>query len=241
MGYRPMPRISFLGLAKYLTSTPRGRERIVEQQANPPEAIVTQYRRGRRVARHFLRTGGTDHAYLAREIELLGDIVPDGDWDERDLANTIGALERITGLSEHLDLGDRVLRTKHRAHPLRIEGVDVTFRPAAFVVRQAETGWEVGAVSISWGKKALGKRRRNYAATLLRMYLEARVEDASDYEVAAELCQIAEPWSGSVHSAPERWTQRRRDIEAACREIARGWPAPPRDRIRQAIGVPAPH
>ena len=227
MAIRPHPQISLLSLAEYLEASAARRRVIINNHAEPPEEIVPQYRRARPAGRRFLLSGGEDPGIIKRAIESIERTDPTSDWHERDLANSAEALKRLLAL-DGINLGERVLQTRHHGR-MKLGGVRISVRPTVAVYR----GGQVGAVKLFFRKgRSLSEEEAKHAATLLRVYVEERMERLPQ-TVDPRLCQIVDVWQGSVHSAPKAFKRRMRNALASCQEIALMWPR----RERVEIGI----
>jgi hypothetical protein len=106
---------------------------------------------------------------------------------------------------------------------LTIEGVDISVAPSLILRGGGVEEPRVGAVKLYLVKtNPLDKRSGEYAATILRVFLESRLE-GSPLAVDRELCQVADVFASRVFAAPRAYKRRMEDVAVACDSIRRLW------------------
>jgi len=227
---RSHPRISLLKLAEYVRASAVRRRSIVLAQAHPSTPVVAQYRRADTAVAAFLGRGGNDLRTLESTIEELSATKPTSDWDARDLENSVAALQHFVGLLPQLDFEDRLIRMPRNRGASWISGVEVSVAPAAIVRRRGDEV-TIGAIKVAYSKsRPLPAAEGEYAATILRGFLEERVRGTA-YLVAPSLCQVVDVFSGRIHAAPSAHKRRMEEVSAACAEIASVWPSAAFDTV----------
>lgn len=116
-----------------------------------------------------------------------------------------------------------VERGETNPEKLLVAGVRVSVRPEILLRASGRGGiTRLGALKIYIGKThRLGERGGEYAATVLRRYLEEHHSDEG--EVDHRLCLVLDVFDRKLHHAPRAYVRRMRDIEAACRELLLHW------------------
>lgn len=222
------PRISFSKLIEYTVARSASRRRaIVRDQASPPDFLVAQYRRAKPVLVRAIRLG-LSASDLEEVVGLLQQEHPKSSWAQRDLRNSIEAIERFRKI-EGLNDGTLRLFAPTRSGEVAISGVTVSVAPDLIVRRTDSTGLPiVGAVKLHFAKtKELQFKEQagRTAATLLRHFLESRMP-ASDFVVDPDLCFVWDVFGDTTFTAPKAFKRRMQDLTDSCAEIAKVWPHP---------------
>lgn len=106
---------------------------------------------------------------------------------------------------------------------MMIAGVRVAISPEAILTKTAGNATHVGAVKFYFSKsKPLGKKRAEYMGALMDWYCEKHLKSVG---IANYKCSLVADIPGdAIHAAPKAKIRNRKDIEAACEEIADRWP-----------------
>jgi hypothetical protein len=84
-------------------------------------------------------------------------------------------------------------------------------------------GSRVGALKLYFGKTfPLDEVSGAYVATVVHQFAATRLQSFGTAEL--KHCAVIDVFSKRVDFAPRAFTRRRKDIEAACEEIAIRWP-----------------
>jgi len=111
------------------------------------------------------------------------------------------------------------------AVPLLVAAVQVSVRPDVIIRSTNRSGGQtVGAIKLYFPKTiSLSDDAGAYIATTLHQYVN---EYFSAYGTADyRRCHVVDVFGQQIFTAPPSFIRRRRDIEAACEEIARAWAA----------------
>jgi len=202
--------------------TATSRQRIVEKQRVPPTCITAWYSKATGPIQEFLLGGGRELRPLLNAIQVLKQARPAEGWDRIRHSICIEAMEKLSDLADKLDFGDKRAISKRRRAVLVLSGVDVSVRPDIILLKRRRDGaMDLGAIKLCLAKtEPLPEEAGLYIATVVRRYLEVTY---ADHRVAHQLCQVANPHTGEVWTAPESCKTRFKDLEAACREILLLW------------------
>jgi hypothetical protein len=219
---RTEPRISVAKLGEYLTATPRRRRAIIGDQKKPRDAVVIWYMEARRALVECVLAGG-DLAVLQAAIEQLDDALQNARADTNDATRATLSMDAIDAFAQlvldDLDLGSDIEKGEPHRGKLDIGGVAVSVSPDILV----RTKKGIGAVVLYFNKgNPLDETSGGYVASLVHQF----VEDALGHVGPADrrACQVIDVMQGKTFGAPVSYKSRRKDIEAACREIASVWP-----------------
>ncbi|MCE9580087.1 MAG: hypothetical protein K8W52_43630 [Deltaproteobacteria bacterium] len=217
------PRISICTLAEYAIASPARRRSILRDQRYPSAFIAAPFRDAYAAA--------TDVLLHDCDLRLIDEYL--SEWRSRkprtrftDKASRL-CVEAMTAFRALVATGTfdgmRFLPGRREAY-VPFAGVEVSVRPDALIA-----GAKPGAVKLYIGKSVpLAEDAKHkfgsasYAGTLLHCWLESLFIDA-----AADDCLIVDVFARRVYRAPGRYVTRRRDLEAACQEIAAVWSAIP--------------
>ena len=219
---RTDPRISVAKLGEYLTATPRRRRTIISDQKKPRDAIVIWYMEARRaVVECVLRNG--DLAVLHAAIEQLDDDLQNARAETNDAARASASIDAIDAFAQlvldDLDLSADIERGEPHRAKLAIGRVNVSVSPDLVV----KTKKGVGAVVFYLNKSnPLDETSGGYVASLVHQYVE---ESLKHFGLAdRRACVVVDVMAGVSYVALVSDKSRRKDIAAACQEIAAVWP-----------------
>lgn len=224
-GAREEPRISVNGLAEYLKASPERRRSIVKEQKRPSDFKVSRYRTARQTLRDAVSNG---------DLSLIGDAIAelqaadaDSDYEAKNHELNIEALTRFGELvADDLmeEIGDLNAESTNRGAPkLEYAGVRISVWPEITLRGDYRNDEVVGGVFFHFSKsRELGDDVGKYIGTLIEEYLEMNeLEDAD--KVSRRHSIVVDIPRGEFFTAPRYKTKRRRDIAAACEEIALRW------------------
>jgi hypothetical protein len=103
-----------------------------------------------------------------------------------------------------------------------IAGVGVSVRPAV-LLRYRPANRIVGAVHLALSKLvSLDANTAAYATTIVHQFVETTLADT---KVDSSASFVIDVFARKIHVAPRAYKKRRKDLEAACEEIADRWAA----------------
>jgi hypothetical protein len=211
--------MSLNAMAEYLTAPPGRRRAIVLEQKRPKAFQVAYYSDAERAITASW-SNGLDEGLLTRVVETVRRKPIEGAWD---LARQESTIQAIHAFREMVRNGvvpqlQDVRASGRHAEPLLVGGVSVSIRPELLAVSNSAPG----GVKFYLSKSApLTAERGAYAGALLHMYFAST--GASAVLVEAQNCFVLDVFARNTYSAPRSFRRRRRDIEAACSEIAGVW------------------
>jgi len=216
------PRISVNKLAEYLaTNKASRRERILRDAKFPPTFQVIRYEPTLDMARRFLSGKIANTQSLQIEIAEYEASLASNDFEERMKKSNVEAMNLFVSLAPTLDIHDMKITIGEHAPPkLTLADVAVSVRPDVLVTISKKGAKQSGAIKLNISKGSPHtKDSAEYAGALLRHYLATQGHDDCDYRC----CFTLDVFSKKFVEAPKAITNRLKDAEAACAEIARQW------------------
>lgn len=220
---RKAPRISVNKLGEYMTATPLRRRRIILDQQRPKTFIVPRYTEAQDAIAKYLVGGQQDEGVLHSEIERLSLAPSATEWEEQRKRLCVEALERFLDLAGSIDLSGQTATAGCNDQPrLQVGGLEVSVRPEVIVRGTNRSGLSAGgAIKLYFSKTIpLSHEGGEYVATLVHQFADTHIEPGN---ADSRLCQVIDIFGGRLFTAPRASARRRRDVWAACEEIARAW------------------
>jgi hypothetical protein len=222
---RLRPRISVCKLAEYLEAQPIRRHQILKDQKYPPDFKVTWYDDSFDAAVNGLTNPD-------RALDLLrsarAEMAAKPALNEKQLTartNNLEALNHLINFLEKPLFPDCTLRrVPDRPSGLRLAGVNISVRPEIEIV----VGGRGQAIHYGYLKLYISKTHPiseeggKYVATAVHQF--AVLRHGLEQAVDRKHCCLLDAFRERLHEAPQHFQARRRQIEAACREIASQWP-----------------
>lgn len=218
---RPQARISLNKLAEYMVASPRRRRSIITDQKRPPAFKTARYTEAYAAITAYLVGRAEDDSILRDAIGRLQSSTPATEWEEQRIADCIEAIEAVAEMDGFSFLSGVDLRlVAQGSSKLIVGGITVSIRPEIETVATGRDGsTTLGAIKLYISKRTpLNSRTGDYATTLLHQYM------SSIGDSAPRRCVMLDVFAQSTFEAPQHFTNRRRDIEAACSEIRIAWP-----------------
>ncbi len=218
---RPHARISLNELTKYMIASPHGRRMIIKEQKRPTAIKTSFYSDAQKPITRYLVGRAENDLILRDAIRRLESLTPKSVWDERRIARCIEAIESVLEMAGFPFLNGVSLRdATQKSANLTVGGVLVSIRPEIETEAAARDGATTrGAIKLYISKRTpLDNRTGDYAATMLHQYMSTLGDSLP------RRCVVLDVFAQSTFEAPQHFTNRRRDIEAACNEIRLAWP-----------------
>jgi len=222
---RTEPRISVNQLALYLVSGPARRRTIIECQKRPQTFQVTYYQPALDAIVPFVVNGMRDEAPLVAAIDDLYAKSPANDQEENRFESNMFAIASFLDSYKKLSLGNLRPEATRQSESRRIaiRGVQISVRPEIILCGVYRSDKRVGALKLYLSKEtSLTSESASYVTCLLSIFAE-RFLSARGRMLPSQ-CQVFDVFGTGVYVARPQMTRRRRDIEAACEEIALRWP-----------------
>jgi hypothetical protein len=209
-----------------MVASPRRRRSIIEDQKRPRGYIVARYTEAQNAIAEYLSQGTQNDEIIYRAIERLNNEVPATEWEAERNQLCIEALESFLEIGEAIELnGLDALRGEPDPRQLVVAQVAISVRPEVFLRGVDRFGVRtLGAIKLYFAKNTpLTETAALYISTTVHQFVSAdlSVEAQPDYQ----RCMVIDVFNQEVYAAPRAYRRRRMDIEAACEEIARAWPA----------------
>ncbi|MEX2141836.1 MAG: hypothetical protein WD894_21400 [Pirellulales bacterium] len=220
---RKAPRISVNKLGEYMTATPLRRRRIILDQQRPKAFIVPRYTEAQDAITKYLLRDKQDENVLLSEIERLGLAPSATEWEAQRKRLCIEALERFLDVASAIDLSGQTPTAGGNDQPrLQVGGLEISVRPEVILRRTTPSGEPAcGALKLYFSKTIpLRPEGGQYVSTMVYQFVDTQVEPG---QADPQLCQVVDVFGGRVFIAPRATARRKRDLWAACEEIARAW------------------
>lgn len=223
---RIQPRMSVNKLGEYLTAKPARRQAIVTDQKHPKEFKVTRYRHATDAIIDFLACGGDDVSVICSAISDLQKKRARTEFQEQDRVLNIEALESFLELLNSYSFqGIACTRTSGPNGKFTMSGVCISVNPN-LIVRCTNRKGEIllGEIKLYFSKThPLDREAGEYVGTALYEHAQLTMSDLG--KIDPRYCMTIDVFAGMVHIAPRAYITRKRDMEAACGEIALHWSA----------------
>lgn len=217
------PRISINKLGEYsATNKPARRLRILQDSKFPPTYQVIRYDPTREIIQKFLSGSIANTQFLQQEIDKYSKIKTSTDFEDRMKKSNIEALGFFLQIAPTLDFDGATLAIGHHAPKrLEINDVSISVRPDLMLSASKKGADGRGGIKLNISKGSVHTvDSADYVGTVLRHYLTGQHgADACDYR----LCYTLDVFGKKLSASPKAVTNRMKDIEAACAEIARQW------------------
>lgn len=218
-------KISLEKLGEYLSATPRGRKRVVDNLGKKENIINTNFNESKKAISRFIAYGDGNEDVINSEIMRIEKKIPMSDLQKDQLNLSIDSLEAFLDIADELIIKDYDFLHEDPSIPtsLLIAGVTIDISPEIILRKMnLETGSKVGALKIYFSKNyPLSENSGKYMATLLYQYLESHFSDIgkADYNN----CYVVDVFNQRVYRTPKFNKRYKSDVHAACEEIARAW------------------
>jgi len=219
---RKDPRISLNKLAEYMVATPARRRGIIRDQKVRRDVIVARYQdvyAG--IADALVNRDEIDKVY--ERIERLYRAPSKSAWDLQNNQLSAEALELFVSFVDEIDLSSYEVIAPAQTLPLMpVAGVGVSVKPAV-LLRRAGNSEVIGAIHVAISKLVpLNSESGAYATTIVHQYVDTILTQAKTDPADSFVIDV---FARNVHVGPRAFKKRRKDVEAACEEIAQRWPA----------------
>lgn len=226
---RAAPGISANELARYLVAGDHAREGIIRRAKEIATAPVIRYRDLRHGLSGYLANPVRPGVMLGNLEGLLQQKSDDPSLTHFVREDAAASLEALGSFRRFQNqLGGFDFKAVTRTPALPIEGVAVSIHPDLALTQRSRVVDRYGVVLFRFAKgedsqNAASKRAEmaKYVATLALM--EASEHCAANHIAHPSLCLSVDIHNQEIVAASGSYTNRRNDIKAACRQIARMW------------------
>lgn len=223
MAERGTPRISINKLGEYLIANPVRRRRIISDQKNPPDFIVSRYRDAIDPMVQFMTGGAINDKIIEHAIETVSNRMVTTDFQEQDRALSVEALESFLNVVDKLPSDCTYAAGPSDPPKLPFGGVDISVRPDLILSKTGSSGPMVGAFKLYIVKTSpLTDKAGEYIGAVLQQYASDHLTGYGTTDF--RLCGVIDVFQERVFMAPRSFRSRLSHVEAACEEIARAWP-----------------
>jgi hypothetical protein len=221
---RLSPRVSINKLAEYMIASPRRRRTIVKDQKYPPDFKVAIYSEALNAITSYI--AAPDEGKLIAAMEAALAKKGDTEWELQRNQLCAEAIEAFLDFASDMTFdGVTAERSSADAAEIEIAGVVVSVRPEILLKFQSPKGVKIiGGMKICFCKSSpVGEEAASYITGTLHSFLKSGCRDG---ELAdPSLILAMDVFDRKVHFAPKAFKARMADVEAACEEISRAWPA----------------
>lgn len=226
-GTRQMPRISVTKLGEYVGSRSAARRKTILTDQKHPKAFKTAiYNECFDPLVAFFVDPSHDPGAIRAAMNAIvaKPAITSADLTRREV--NCQALGHLLACVTTLPVAGVTLRkAPESAPPLVIAGVTVSVRPELELVVTSKDGQvRYGLLKLYLGKShPLTDDAGGYVATIVHEYAEKRF--TGPQSVDRKHCLVFDVFQEKLFVAPSSHRQRRKDITAACEEIAIRWPS----------------
>ena len=223
---RNAPQLSLGLLGEYMVASFVRKRSILRDAKFPKDYIGPQYDPAQRAAVRYLAGGSGDRDRLAADIEALLIGSERSRWFQQRQKLCEQAIKCVLDLEVALKLeGLDVASGCDSDHRLGVSGVVVTVIPDLIIRGVSRARPFIGAMKFRYVKtRPINEEWAAYSATIIHQFVDERLATG---EVCAERrqCRYVDVFAGRSYEAPESFKDRRKEVEAACREIKGLWPS----------------
>ncbi len=219
-----MKKISINKLAEYLDSEALRRRRIIEEQKEPLEFIVTRYKEAKKAMIDFIKSG-YDENIIDKAIEKLKEKKCVSDFEKNDRKTSIQALESFLEIRFPDIILDFKIIKPTKKYNLKIKDLQVNINPDLLIKGKYRGKNMVGGIKIHVSKThPLTEENRKNVATMIHRIIEEKEINKADMETAnLNFCISIDVFNSELDTAPKSYKRRRKNIEFACDEISLIW------------------
>ncbi|WP_282087070.1 hypothetical protein [Aquimarina algiphila] len=219
-----MKKISINKLAEYLDSEALRRRRIIEEQKEPLEFIVTRYKEAKKAMIDFI-ISNYDENIIDKTIEKLKEKECISDFEKNDRKTSIQALESFLDIRFPDILLDFKIIKPTKKHNLKIKDLQVNINPDLLIRGKYRGKNIVGGIKVHISKThPLTIENRKNVATMIHKIIEEKELIKADKELAnLNFCISIDVFNSEFDVAPKSYKRRRKNIEFACDEISLIW------------------
>lgn len=220
---RHTPQISLNLLGEFMESSFVRRRSILRQAKFPQDYIGPRYDPAQKAAARYLAGAPGDRQALESEIEALLQGSAKSQWFKNRQKLCAQALDCVLDLEASLKPDSLAVSIGcNRAHRVNIGGVSVIVMPDLLVHGAGRDGEFLGALKFRYGKtNPISQEWAANSATTLHQFVESLGD--GDRRVDRRHCKVIDVFAGKVYEAPVSYSERRKDIEAACWHIKEIW------------------
>src|ERR1700730_11367159 len=228
------PRFTVLDMGEYMAADDGPRETILRNMRYERLAPTLIYRSVIRAVSAFLSSPPRDRSILIRcrvnlEAEREAATLPQ---QRENITFALRALEAFERSLNALGLDGLSFEFAPAARPLRIQGVSISVQPTAHIrVKRIRGADLVGAIVVDLAKGIESKTEESksrttagmlHAAALLHQYVtNTLARDGA--RPSSQHCIIFHSYRQERICSPSNYRRMLRNVEAVCRNIARGW------------------
>ncbi len=219
------PSISANKLGEYIISK-GARQRSILRDQKYRSIAGMYYSEATKAISLCLASNLEDVSGIERAIRVLEQKHPDTAGAMRRIHGNIDALESFESMLDDIDLqGTFIELGEHRPDKLVIQGVHISVRPGVILRGSGKSKKKlIGGVKLHFSRTfPHSDVSAGYVSAVLQRYSEDKL--ASVDEVASpSYCFVIDVGSRTIFPPVKSKTQRLKDIESDCRNIAAIWP-----------------
>lgn len=219
------PRISVNKLAEYIGAKAHRKRQILRDQKYP-DFKGMYYREAADAVSTCLASNLENTGVIAKAIKALDQAHTEKTGTMRRITSNIDALESFEAMLDDIDLkGGAPELGEHRPDKLVVYGVDISVRPEIVLRGKGKKESALtGALKVHFSKTfPLGLDGAGYVSAVLQRYAEDKLLEDDDV-VGSQFCSVIDVGSKIMYPGVKSITQRLKDVEAECQNIAALWP-----------------
>ncbi|GAA3644522.1 hypothetical protein [Flavivirga jejuensis] len=219
-----MNKISVNKLSEYLGSDALRRRRIIEDQKEPVEFMITRYKAAKEAMINYIKSG-YDVDIIDNAIDKLRRKTCSTDFEKNDRKTSIEALESFLEIKfpEHL-LDFKISKPKKKINLVESK-LQINVNPELIIDGVYRKKKVIGGIKIHISKhNKLTEEMQKNVSTLIHKAIEEKVVINSKKEVShLDFCLSIDVFNRSIYYAPKSFKRRRKIINYACDEITLIW------------------
>ena len=222
------PVLSVNKLAEYIISRAARQRALLHGRKYPnPEFSVGMFHHEATYAiQRYLADGAIDPSVLENALNTLNQKTPDKIGTIRRINSNIERLERFGVMLDDIDLrGAHAEAGPDVQASMSISGVKISVRPEIILHGTGPKGQSlVGAIKLQLsGSSRFDTEAAGYVSAVVQEFCKRTLVRNGEI-VHAPFCQVIDVANGIVYPGVKATTQRMKDVEAECLNIAALWP-----------------
>lgn len=218
------PRISINKLGEYLVKKAGRQRQILREQKFPQDFMTAYYKDAQEAISSFLAGNMEDITILERKKQILEQSPIKNVYSMRQINGNIEAIDNFMNMVDDIDFKGATPQLGEPSGKMKIRGVEVSMRPEIILTGKGAKGKQlVGGVKLHFNKThPLNEEACGYISAAMQIYCDNVLhEEGVSY---SGYCIVIDIASGQVYGGVTATAQRKKDIEAACEQIASLWP-----------------
>ncbi len=218
------PRISVNKLAEFIGSKGARQRQILHDQKYPPDFKAVYYKEASEAVAKALASNLEDLSSISNATAILEQVTSDKIGTQRRITSNLDALETFNLMLDKIDSGGATFSLGEQfPQKLTYYGVDISVRPEVIARTIGKKGSQlVGAVKLHFPRTFChDEESAGYVSAIVQEW--CKVNLYNEGTTHGPLCTVIDVGSQTVYPGVKATTQRMKDVEAECQNIAALW------------------